>query len=93
MTNLARYYQKPRATAGLTPAAEQVNESNTLEYARLLAEERVFGAVRVELTLYLAGFHEVVPPQALRDSGVNAVALGAMLAGAVEIDVDDWQHT
>lgn len=51
--------------------------------------------LQVELPLFLAGFHEVVPPVCLADCGVGAVMLRRLLVGkAGAIDVAEWErHT
>lgn len=68
-----------------------VTSENVKEYARLLSEEVVCGAVRAELAAVLAGFHEVVPEKLLKECGVTFSTLGMLFSGVAELDASSWR--
>lgn len=72
-----------------------VTEENKAEWLRLMAEHRVCGSIRHELSLLREGFEEVVPLRALMEFKVSAEDLGSMIRGSnASIDVSDWRsHT
>ncbi|GBG33651.1 E3 ubiquitin-protein ligase RSP5 [Hondaea fermentalgiana] len=75
-------------------AQRMLSEENKLEYIQLLSEQYVCGEVREEMQIFLSGFHEVIPVNALQDNNIDYIDLALALQGVPEIDVDDWKmHT
>ena len=75
-------------------AARVVDEHNVNEYVCRLSEHLLCAGQRAELHAALRGLWSVVPLAALVESHIDSFDLGALLAGAPELDVDEWEaHT
>merc|ERR1712187_829439 len=69
----------------------QVTEENKLEYITLLSEARICNGRRRELQFLIAGFHEVIPPDLLKEADVGPTDLGLLISGIHEVKVEEWK--
>ena len=83
-------------TAELKPGGATIplTEENKLEFVMLLSEHYLCGSIRKELAEFLAGLWDIVPPEALRECGIDERDLSLLISGIPTIDVDSWkEHT
>lgn len=66
-----------------------VTEANKREYIRLLCEWKTIFSVADIMNPFLRGFHELVPPQQLRDAEIGWAELDLMLNGRPVLDVEE----
>ena len=67
----------------------EVNEENKREYVQLLARWKTIYSVDALVEPFLKGFYELMPPELLRESGLAAAELSAMLNGKTAVDVEE----
>lgn len=67
-----------------------VTEENKQEYVRLVVEHRLVKSVEEQLEHFLAGFHDIIPPELI--AIFNEQELELLISGLPEIDVDDWKN-
>jgi len=69
----------------------QVTEENKMEYITLLSEARLCNGRRHELQFFIAGFHEVIPPDLLKEARVSPMELALLISGIHDVNVAEWK--
>merc|ERR1719329_1975298 len=69
----------------------RVDEKNKKEYAMLLCEAHLCDAFRRELSMFLTGFHDVLPLEILRKHNVDHQDLALLISGVPTLDVVEWR--
>ena len=67
-----------------------VTQDNKQDYVRLVVEHRLVKSVEEQLTEFLKGFHDIIPPELI--SIFNEQELELLISGLPEIDIDDWKN-
>ena len=67
-----------------------VTNENKEEYVRLMAEHKLTDAFKDQITAFLSGFHEIVPPKLV--SIFDEAELELLISGVPDIDIDDMQN-
>ena len=69
-----------------------VTDANKHEYASLVAHHRMTASIKKQIDSYLAGFHQIIPPDVI--SMFDPQELELLISGLPEIDLDDLRrHT
>lgn len=75
-------------------ATMKVTEDNKMQYIKLLCEYHLCGDMRQQINVFLKGFWDIYPPQALESAGLTPRELSLLISGFPDVDVADWrQHT
>lgn len=77
----------------LVPGGKEllVTEENKLEYVQRLCEFHLCGGVEREWALVSQGFEDLLPRALLHSHGLRGADFELLVAGAVEVDLIDWQ--
>ena len=69
----------------------QVDEQNKHHYVSLLSETYLCGETRDEISNFLHGFWDLLPLEAMQESGIDERDLSLLLSGIPEISVSEWR--
>jgi E3 ubiquitin-protein ligase HUWE1 len=67
-----------------------VDESNKIEYVRLVSEQKLVLAIKDQIKAFLSGFNEVIPKDLVKV--FNEQELELLISGMPDIDIDDWKN-
>lgn len=67
-----------------------VTEENKQEYVKLITESKLTTAIKDQISSFLAGFHDIIPPQLIRIFTEKEMEL--LISGLPDIDIDDWKN-
>lgn len=79
-------------SVSLKPESETVvNEENRFEYIALYSNFKMIFEIHEQMAAFMKGFNHLIPPNSIVGK-LEVQDLDAMLAGAQEIDLDDWKR-
>ncbi|KAJ2795584.1 E3 ubiquitin-protein ligase tom1, partial [Coemansia helicoidea] len=67
-----------------------VTEENKADYVRLVTEQRLYRAIKDQISAFLTGFQDVIPKDLIQI--FNEQELELLISGMPDIDVDDWRN-
>lgn len=67
-----------------------VTEENKAEYVRLVTEQRLTKDIQKQISAFLEGFHDIIPPDLIRIFTEQELEL--LISGLPDIDVDSWKN-
>lgn len=67
-----------------------VTEENKVEYVRLVTEQRLTKDIQKQISAFLKGFHDIIPPDLI--SIFTEQELELLISGLPDIEVDSWKN-